>query len=135
MAEIGRLYMKIAGRDAGKICTVLDIFDNTYVLIDGQTRRRKCNILHLEPLEKTIEIAKNASHENVTEIFKTHGIEISQTKPKQAAKRPQRARKGNEQQKEEENAKSAVTITKPKNSKENSSRKKPTAKKALKKQE
>lgn len=70
MAEIGELYMKIAGRDAGKVCVVIDVLDERFVMIDGQTRRRKCNVFHLEPLQKTVKLSKNAPHEVVAKLFK-----------------------------------------------------------------
>ena len=59
MIEIGRLCLKIAGRDAGKKCLIVDILDHKFVLIDGETRRRKCNALHLEPMNQSIKIEKN----------------------------------------------------------------------------
>jgi len=65
MFEIGRLCIKTAGRDANKHCLVIDIIDDKYVLIDGLTRRRKCNIMHLEPSEKVVKIKKDASHDEV----------------------------------------------------------------------
>ena len=71
MLEIGKVCMKIAGRDAGKLAVIVEILDEPYVLIDGEVRRRKCNILHLEPLEKKVEIKKGASH---SEVVKALGI-------------------------------------------------------------
>jgi large subunit ribosomal protein L14e len=93
MIEIGRLCVKIAGRDAGKKCVVVDIVNDTYVLIDGETRRRKCNIMHLEPLDQKIEIKKGASHGEVSSILKELGIETRHTKPKQKTERPLKQRK------------------------------------------
>ena len=93
MIDIGRICVKIAGRDAGKKCVVIDVLDENTVLIDGETRRRKCNIMHLEPLDKTVEIKKNASHEEVTKVFESLGYGIHTTKPKKTAPRPRRARK------------------------------------------
>ena len=52
MLTVGRLCIKIAGRDAGKQCVIVDVLDHNKVLIDGLTRRRPCNILHLEPMNK-----------------------------------------------------------------------------------
>jgi ribosomal protein L14E/L6E/L27E len=51
-------------------------------MIDGETRRRKCNIRHLEPLKETIKVSKNAAHSSVVSEFKKLGIEIKETKPK-----------------------------------------------------
>ncbi len=77
MLEIGKVCMKIAGRDAGKIGVVVDILDDTYVLLDGEVRRRKCNILHLEPLEKSVSLKKNASH---TDVLKALGLKEEKKK-------------------------------------------------------
>ena len=52
MIDIGRVCIKLAGRDAGKKCVIVGILDDKTVMIDGETRRRKCNILHLEPLKE-----------------------------------------------------------------------------------
>ncbi len=104
MIEIGRIAVKIAGRDAGKKCTIIDILDDKYVLIDGETRRRKVNILHIEPLNQVIKIEKNASHEEVSNALKELGIVALQTKPKPKAQKPAKKRKTPDQlrvQKEE----------------------------------
>jgi len=97
MIEIGRLCVKTAGRDAGLKCAIVDILDDKFVLIDGETRRRKCNILHLEPLKETIKLKKNASHEDVKTEFKKLGLEIRGTKSKQKTERPRKKRKTPEQ--------------------------------------
>ena len=104
MIEIGRVVVKIAGRDAGKKAVILDILDDKYVLLDGETRRRKCNILHIEPLTQVIKIEKNASHENISKALKELGLEARFTKPKQKTQKPHKKRKTPEQlrsQKEE----------------------------------
>ena len=69
MIEIGRLCVKIAGRDADLKCVIIDVLDDNFVMIDGETRRRKCNILHLEPLKNVIKIKKNAPHEDIKKEF------------------------------------------------------------------
>lgn len=91
--EVGRLAVKIAGRDAGKKCVVVDKVDDTNVLIDGQTRRRKCNVKHLEPLNQIIKIKKDASHSEVKSEFKKLGLEVLDTKPKDKKERPRKQRK------------------------------------------
>ncbi len=102
--EIGRLCVKLAGRDAGKKCVIIDILDSKFVLIDGETRRRKCNILHLEPLTQVLEIKKNASHGDIAKVFDSLGMKALETKSKKAGARPRTKRKTSEQlrvQKEE----------------------------------
>ena len=104
MIEIGRLAVKIAGRDAGLKCVVVDILDDKFVLIDGETRRRKCNILHMEPLKDVLKIKKKASHEEIKKEFEKLGLKARETKPKQKTERPRKKRKTPEQlrqQKEE----------------------------------
>ena len=104
MIEIGRLVTKIAGRDAGKKALIIDILDDKFLLIDGETRRRKCNILHIEPLNQVVKIEKNASHEDVANALKEIGIGARQTKPKPKTEKPRKKRKTPEQlkaQKEE----------------------------------
>lgn len=88
MIEIGRLVVKTAGRDAGKQAVIIDILDDKFVLIDGETRRRKCNILHLEPLKDVIKVKKNASHEDIRKEFEKLGLKARDTKPKQKTERP-----------------------------------------------
>ena len=75
--EIGRLCVKLAGRDAGEECVVVDVLDNNNVLVDGNTRRKKCNIMHLEPLDQVLKIKKNASHDDVISAFEKAGIKIN----------------------------------------------------------
>ncbi len=82
MFEVGRLCIKLAGRDAGQKCVVVDVLKGKYVLIDGMTRRKKCNTIHLEPLDETLEIKKNAPHEDVVNAFKGLGHEVKITTPK-----------------------------------------------------
>ena len=104
MIEIGRLCVKIAGRDADLKCVIIDVLDDNFVMIDGETRRRKCNILHLEPLKDTIKIKKNSSHEDIKREFEKLGLKARETKPKQKTERPRKKRKTSEQlrvQKEE----------------------------------
>jgi len=49
-------------------------------MIDGATRRRKCNVKHLEPTLKKIEIGRNASHESVVEELRKAGFEVPEKK-------------------------------------------------------
>ena len=125
MIEIGRLYLKVAGRDAGQVCTVVDILDNTYVLVDGQTRRRKCNVKHLEPLDKVIEIKKNANHSEVMSALGSAGFEVVEKKSKPATTRPQRVRKSKKPQ--------VTTIKESSTSEPSGSAEKKPAKKEIKK--
>lgn len=102
MIEIGRLCIKLAGRDGGRKCVVVDILDNNYVLIDGDVRRRKCNILHLEPMAKKIEIKKGAPHEEVKKQFSKLKLPVWETKKKEKGERPRKIRGKKKRLEEEE---------------------------------
>lgn len=88
--DIGRICIKLAGRDAGSRCIIIDTLGNNRVLVDGETRRRPCNIGHLEPTGQTLDIAKNAPHDAVLKAL--NAIETKGAK-KKAAPRPKRVRK------------------------------------------
>jgi large subunit ribosomal protein L14e len=93
MIEIGRLCVKTAGRDARRKCVVIDVLENSYVMVDGQTRRRKVNIAHLEPINQVIKIKKGASHEEVSKAFEELGLETRTSTPKEKTERPRKVRK------------------------------------------
>lgn len=101
MIEIGRICMKIAGRDAGKMCVIIDVLDDNFVMIDGETRRRKCNFNHLEPINQTIKISKGADHDTVAKELEKLGMSARSTKPKAKTQRPKRVRKKKEAPKAE----------------------------------
>lgn len=86
MIEPGRLCVKTAGRDAGKKCVIVDEIDKNYVLIDGQTRRKRCNRAHLEPLKEKIKIRKGASHDSVVSALKEANIEVKEKVKKEKKK-------------------------------------------------
>ena len=82
MMEVGRLCMKIAGRDANRMCVVVEVLDNNHVLIDGETRRKKCNIKHLEPTSKVLKIKSGAVREDVKKVFNDLGLGFFEPKSK-----------------------------------------------------
>jgi len=96
MFNVGQMCVKIAGRDAGKKCVIVEVIDNNYVLVDGMTRRRKCNKVHLEPLNQKLDIKANATHEDVVKAFKTVDLEIITTKPKSKTVKPKPNPRGKE---------------------------------------
>jgi len=93
MYEIGRVCMKIAGRDAGNYCVIVDVLEGKYVLIDGNVRRKKCNIMHLEPTNKSIKIAKKASHDAVANEFSKLELGVWETKARKTGEKPKQIRK------------------------------------------
>lgn len=87
--DIGRVCVKTAGRDAGEHCIVVEVIDDKYVLVDGNTRRRKCNIMHLIPTDKIVDLKKKATTGEVKEAISKLGINVKAiTKPKKSVKKP-----------------------------------------------
>ncbi len=96
MYDIGRLCMKVAGRDAGRYCLVVDAKDGK-LLVDGQTRRRLVNEHHLEPLDKSVKLAKGASHADVVKALGTLGIAVKE--PKERPKKAKTEKKADKSEK------------------------------------
>jgi len=65
MIEVGRVCVKIAGREADKPCVIVEKIDDNFVLIDGLVRRKKCNIKHLEFTTKIVKVSKSSSSQDV----------------------------------------------------------------------
>lgn len=82
MFTVGRVCIKIAGRDAGKFGVIVEVVDDTYVVVDGQTRRRKVNVNHLEPTSNILEITEKATTEDVVKALKTLDIEVIKGSPR-----------------------------------------------------
>ncbi len=96
MFSVGRVCVKIAGRDAGKKCVIVKHLEGKFYLVDGETRRRKCNTLHLEPLDQTVDITENATHE---QVMKALGKEHVAKKSKAKTEKPKAVRKAVEKKK------------------------------------
>ena len=110
--EVGRLCVKIAGRDAGRTCVVVEAVGNGYVIVDGDVRRKKVNIKHLEPLVKTVNVKSKASSADVKKAFEKEGLSVWETKAKKAAERPRRMKKVKSKASTEKPAKKAKKIVK-----------------------
>ena len=83
--QIGRVCVKLAGRDAGKRCVIVNVYDANFVMIDGETRRRRCNVRHLEPLSEVVDISQDASS---AEVAKALGINLVTKTQKQKSEKP-----------------------------------------------
>jgi large subunit ribosomal protein L14e len=76
MFEVGRVCVKLAGREAGKKAVVVEQIDKNFVLVDSPwIKRRRCNVKHLEPLDVVLDIKKGASKEEIEKALKEAGIE------------------------------------------------------------
>jgi large subunit ribosomal protein L14e len=73
--EVGRVCVKVSGREAGRKCVIVDLADKSFVLITGPkkitgVKRRRVNANHIEPLQDKIDLKRGASDEEVTEALK-----------------------------------------------------------------
>jgi len=76
--EVGRICVKISGREAGKRCVVVDVVDKNFVLATGPpkvsgVKRRRVNVKHVEPTRAKIDIKRGATDEEVTEALTAAG--------------------------------------------------------------
>lgn len=76
--EVGRVCVKLVGREAGRKCIIVDVVDKNFVLITGPKmvtgiKRRRVNVNHVEPLQDKIKIKRGVSDEEVVEALKASG--------------------------------------------------------------
>ena len=72
--DVGRICVKLTGREAGSRCVIVDVVDRNYVIVTGPlevtgVRRRRVNMSHLQPLDEVIEISRNASDEEIAALL------------------------------------------------------------------
>ncbi|TET18994.1 50S ribosomal protein L14e [Candidatus Bathyarchaeota archaeon] len=77
--EVGRVCVKIVGREAGKRCVVVDVVDKNFVLVTGPikvsgVKRRRVNVGHIEPTEMKVKIGKGDGDNEIVEALKATGL-------------------------------------------------------------
>jgi len=73
--DVGRICVKLTGRESGSRCVIIDVVDRNYVVVTGPreltgVRRRRVNMSHLRPLDERLEIARNASDAEILELLR-----------------------------------------------------------------
>ncbi len=76
--DVGRLCVKLRGREAGRRCVIVDIIDKNYVLVTGPleltgVKRRRVNMSHLRPLDEKIKIVRGTPDDEIMEILEKKG--------------------------------------------------------------
>ncbi len=76
--QVGRICVKVTGREAGRKCVIVDIVDKNFLLVTGPrkisgVKRRRVNANHLEPTPIIIELKRGATDEEVTEALTAAG--------------------------------------------------------------
>jgi len=76
--EVGRVIVKIAGREALQKAVIIDLVDQNFVLISGAgispVKRRRCNIKHIRPLEHLVPIKRGAKDEDVQKALEKENM-------------------------------------------------------------
>ena len=72
--EVGRICVKVAGREAGHKCVIVDLIDKNFVLATGPqeitgVKRRRVNVRHLEPTERSLKIERGANDGDVAKAI------------------------------------------------------------------
>ena len=136
MYDVGRICLKIAGREAGKYCVIIKKIDEKFVLVTGprnvtHVKRRRCNISHLEPLQEVVKIKSDAPDEDVEKAFETESIYTKFSIEKPSVKVRAKPEKTEAKREEKPSEKPKKKGKKPKAEKK---RDKPKAKKPAKKE-
>jgi len=76
--EVGRVCVKMVGRESGRKCVIVDVMDKSFVVVTGPkkvtgVKRRRVNINHVSPTEDMIQIKRGASDEEVTQMINASG--------------------------------------------------------------
>ncbi len=93
MFETGDLCVKIAGREAGKVCVVIKRVDKNFVIIDGDVRRRKCNVDHLIPLNRKLDIKETSKTEEIQKLLIKEGLMEERRKREEKKEKSPRPKK------------------------------------------
>jgi len=72
--DIGRICVKLTGREAGKKCVIVDVVDKNFVLVTGPkqlngVKRRRVNVNHIEPTERKVNIRRGETDEELVKAL------------------------------------------------------------------
>jgi len=69
--DVGRVCVKLMGREAGRRCVIVDVIDRNYVLVAGpDVKRRRVNMSHLSPTGDVVGVQRGASDDEVAEVLR-----------------------------------------------------------------
>lgn len=76
--EVGRICIKVTGRESGQKCVIVDLIDKNFVLVTGPKKvsgikRRRSNVNHVEVTEDVIDIDRGASDADIVKALKAAG--------------------------------------------------------------
>ena len=69
--DIGRVCMKLQGREKGKKCVILDVIDRNFVVVAGPgVKRRRVNMDHILALDEIVNVQRDASDAEIAGALK-----------------------------------------------------------------
>lgn len=75
LLDVGRVCVKVRGRDAGGVCVIVDSPKKGKVLVDGaDVRRREIGINDVEPTPTILKVKKGASTDSVVKELDKAGL-------------------------------------------------------------
>ncbi|MCS7099695.1 MAG: 50S ribosomal protein L14e [Sulfolobales archaeon] len=79
LIEVGRICVKVAGREAGRKAVIVDVVDDNFIVVTGPkdltgVKRRRVNVKHVEIVDRKIEIPRGASDEEVIRALEAAGL-------------------------------------------------------------
>ncbi len=75
LMDVGRVCRKTSGRDAGKICVIVEGEEKGCVVVEGKdVNKSKVNVTHLEPTPIVLDIKKSAKKEKIVEELSKAGL-------------------------------------------------------------
>ena len=83
--EVGRVCVKVTGREQGNRCIIVELIDKNFVLVTGPrsvtgVKRRRVNVNHIKPTDEKIKIKRGATDEEVAQALgKTEGPKEKET--------------------------------------------------------
>jgi len=68
--DVGKICVKLVGREAGKKCVIVDVVDKNFILVTGPkklngVKRRRVNVNHVEITERKVNIKRGESDEEL----------------------------------------------------------------------
>ena len=72
--DVGRICVKLVGREAGRKCIIVDVVDKNFVLVTGPkqlngVKRRRVNVSHIEITERKVNIKRGESDEELVKAL------------------------------------------------------------------
>ncbi len=72
--EVGRVCVKVVGRETGRKCVVVDMINKNFALITGPKKvtgikRRRVNVSHIEPTKTKVSIKRGATDEEIVQAL------------------------------------------------------------------